>query len=167
MWSESARASAVGSADRAAYPTVEKTPQPPQLEVVDRGPHPVSRAFLAAVVEAVRTFAGRPDLHVSLLLTDDAEIGSLHAQHLGDPSPTDVMSFDLDGDAEVVVSVETAAREARADHPVAHEVALYVVHGLLHLCGFDDHSAGDRARMRAAERAVLDAVGVRVRDVDA
>lgn len=93
---------------------------------------------------------------VSLLLTGDREIGRLHDEFLGDPSPTDVISFAVDDGAELVVSVDTARRVARQKgHEARAELALYVVHGLLHVMGWDDLRAKDRAEMRAAESAVL------------
>ena len=138
------------------------------LDVVDRFRPRTGRAFVARVVDAVRAHVGREDLEVSLLLTDDAEIAALHARHLGDPTPTDVMSFALDGGAEVVVSVETARRVAReAGHAMRAEIALYIVHGILHTVGYDDVDAADRRRMRDAERAILGRLGLSVRDVDA
>jgi probable rRNA maturation factor len=79
-----------------------------------------------------------------------------------------VISFEVDGGAELVVSVETAARVARRHgHAVRAEVALYVVHGLLHCCGHDDVRARDRARMRHAEREVMRRLRLRVHAVDA
>ena len=141
---------------------------PVQLEVLDHGRPRTERAFLRRVVTAALTHADRLDLHVSLLLTDDREIARLHAEYLDDPTPTDVISFDLDGSAELVVSVETARRAAKEfGHTVRAEVALYVVHGILHVCGFDDITPRDRARMREAERAVMRSLRLRVRDVDA
>lgn len=140
----------------------------PQLQVVDRGRPRTSRALLRRVVAATLAFAERPDLAVSLLLTDDREIAQLHAEFLQDATPTDVISFALDDTAELVVSVETAAREAAAGgHTLAAEVALYVVHGLLHVCGYDDLRVRDRARMRAAERAVMAQLQLAVAAVDA
>ena len=76
-----------------------------------------------------------------------------------------MISFDLgeDGDglaAEIYVSVDRARAVARdRGERVERELALYLVHGALHLCGFDDRSAKDRARMRAAESLVLEALG--------
>lgn len=136
------------------------------LELTDRGRPRTDPALLRRVVRAVATFAGR-DLQVSLLLTGDREIAALHAEHLGDATPTDVMSFLVDGTAEVVVSVTTAARVARMHgHTRAAEVALYVVHGLLHTLGFDDTTPRARARMRAAERAILRRLRLVVAAVD-
>lgn len=138
-----------------------------QLEVVDRGRPRTDRALLRKVVRATLLHVDRLDLPVSLLLTDDAEIARIHDDYLGDPTPTDVISFALDDCAELVVSVQTARRVARAQgHTMRAEVALYVVHGLLHCCGFDDIAARDRKRMRIAEREVMTTLGLRVSEVD-
>lgn len=140
---------------------------PLQLAITDRGRPRTSRALLATVVRATLAYAARPQLAVSLLLTDDAEIARIHGDFLDDPTPTDVISFAIDDGAELVVSVETAARLARAHgHAIAAEVALYVVHGLLHVCGYDDIRARDRKRMRAAEREVLAQLSLHVAAVD-
>lgn len=152
---------------RAAPP--RPAPRSPAVQIVDRGRPRSEAAFLRRVVRATLAFAGRSRLPVSLLLTDDAEIARIHAEFLADPTPTDVISFPpADGDAaELVVSVQTAARVARKHgHARRDEVALYVVHGLLHCCGFDDLRARDRARMRAAERAVLARLRIVVAAVD-
>ncbi|MGK0155095.1 MAG: putative rRNA maturation factor [Neolewinella sp.] len=137
------------------------------LEITDRFRPRTERALVERVVAAVRDYVERPDLEVSLLLTDDKEIGELHEQFLDDPSPTDVMSFEMDDGAELVVSVETAQRVANeAGHEVAAEVALYIVHGMLHTVGFDDIEDDDRLRMRDAERAIMLRLQLVVRAVD-
>jgi len=137
------------------------------LELVDRFRPRTERAFVERVVAAVRTHVGRPALEVSLLLCGDSEIAELHNEYMDDPTPTDVMSFEIDGGAEVVVSVETARRLAAANGTsIRAEVALYIVHGILHTVGYDDKGAADRRRMRDAERAILTELGLDVRDVD-
>src|SRR5262249_2489941 len=94
---------------------------------------------------------------------DDREIARLHGEFLGAREPTDVLSFLIDDTAEIAVSVQTAARCARRHRSTLRaELALYVVHGVLHLCGFDDTDARSRLRMRAAEPAGLEALGLRV-----
>lgn len=138
------------------------------VRVTDRYGCPRSeRDLLVRAAAAARAAGQRADLAVSLLLTDDAEIARLHGEFLGDATETDVISFDVDATAEVVVNVDRAAREAaRRGVTRADELALYVVHGVLHVCGFDDIELADRARMRDAEREVLSALGVRIADVD-
>ncbi len=140
----------------------------PQLQINDRFVPATDPEFVARVVEAVLGHVQRPDMPVSLLLTDEAEIGEIHRQFLGDPSATDVISFPLDDGVDLVVSVERAQLQARQrGHSAAAELALYITHGILHACGFDDVEAQQRAAMRAAEREVLDALGLRIDAVDA
>lgn len=108
---------------------------------------------------------GRPGLELSIVFVGEAELCRLHAECLGDPEPTDVLSFDLGDEGggpagELYVSVDRA-REVALELGVAteRELLLYVVHGVLHLCGHDDHRSRARARMRAAEARVLERLG--------
>jgi probable rRNA maturation factor len=138
-----------------------------QLDVVDRARPRTPRPFLARVVRAALAHGGRPAMPVALLLTGDREIGRLHAEFLGDPSPTDVISFAVDDGAEIVVSVDTARRVAeQKGHAVRAEVALYVVHGLLHVMGWDDVQPRRREQMRAAEAAIMRSLGLAYAPVD-
>jgi probable rRNA maturation factor len=104
---------------------------------------------------------------LSVALVDDATITRLHDEYLGEPTPTDVISFPLLSDedgppspervlGEVVVSAETAHREAkkRGLEP-ERELALYAIHGTLHLVGFDDLEPRAKRRMRRAEKKYL------------
>lgn len=84
--------------------------------------------------------------------------------HATDES-TDVLSFDLSDDreieGEILVCAPYARREARARGlPWQTEIVLYVVHGLLHLCGEDDHVPADARRMRRIEREILGRLGL-------
>lgn len=140
---------------------------PLRLTIIDRFRPRSDRRLLERVVAAALQHGDRPELEVALLLTDDAGIAELHGRFLDDPSPTDVMSFESDGAADVVVNVQCARAEAaRRGTTIRSELALYVAHGLLHLCGHDDHAASARARMRAAEREVLAAIGLRAAPID-
>ena len=97
------------------------------------------------------------DKKVVVALVDDRTIAQLHERFLDKPGPTDVLSFP----GEIVVSGDTARREAeRRGLKPLHELLLYVVHGALHLKGYDDRKPKDRARMRAAERRVLKGLGL-------
>ena len=127
---------------------------------------------LAREVGAVLRRVGFPG-DLSLSLVDDAEMGRLHGSFSGDPAPTDVLAFPLAGPrgdgarfpaAEVVVSVETAVREARARRLRPRtEVLLYAVHGILHLRGEDDHDPVRARRMDRRTLALLRALGYRHR----
>jgi probable rRNA maturation factor len=133
------------------------------------GPRWLSERDVRAAVTAAFDHARRRRIAIDVVLVDDRTLAELHERFLGDPSPTDVMAFDLSGDAaaiaggveaEIYASHECARRvaAARGVHP-ARELCLYVVHGALHLCGFDDRSAGARRRMRRAEARIMKALG--------
>ncbi|MCA8942058.1 MAG: rRNA maturation RNase YbeY [Planctomycetes bacterium] len=138
-----------------------------RLSVTDRFEPRTERGFVERVVRAVLDFAGEPQREVSLLLTDDREIARIHGEFLDDPTPTDVISFDLGDTIDLVVNVQRAQeRASELGHEVGAEIALYIVHGVLHAFGYDDHEANDRARMRVAEREVLSRLDQRVTPVD-
>ena len=99
---------------------------------------------------------------LSIAVVDDEAIREVHREFLGVDASTDVISFDLGGGpeegpeetfGEVVVSAETAGREAvRRRLSPDVELALYAIHGTLHLVGFDDRTETERRRMRRMER---------------
>jgi probable rRNA maturation factor len=92
----------------------------------------------------------------------------LHEEFMGVAGPTDVLTFELDHDArgrvvagEVVVCVPYARREARRRGvAVEKELLLYALHGMLHLCGFDDRTDRDFAIMHRREDEILKKLGV-------
>jgi probable rRNA maturation factor len=122
----------------------------------------VDERALRDLVRRVLAGEGIEHAEMSIALVDDAAIHALNRRHLGHDWPTDVISFPLSGpgettlSGELVVSAEMAAATAsRAGADPRDELALYVVHGLLHLCGYDDQSAQDRARIRRREGEIL------------
>lgn len=129
------------------------------------GERPLSDERVAEVASAALAFGQRVGLGLSVVFVDDAALTALHGRFLGDDSPTDVMSFDLGEETqgpggELYVSVERAQARARERGvAVQRELALYVVHGTLHLCGYDDHEQEDRAAMRVAEHTVMESLG--------
>lgn len=131
-----------------------------ELEAPELSAERAREVLLAAFAHVERVPQG-----VVLVFVDDERLAGLHDEFLDDPSPTDVMAFDLSDEwggpqSEIYVSVERA-RAIAPTHGVSveRELVLYVAHGALHLCGFDDHEPHDRARMRAAERCVLRGLG--------
>ena len=101
-----------------------------------------------------------PPGEISIAFLEDREMADLHERYLGDPTPTDVITFPGDGEnefaGEICVSVDQAVKAAaQRDTSLAHELALYLVHGWLHLCGLDDIQCDDRRRMRAAENEIM------------
>lgn len=90
---------------------------------------------------------------ISVLLVSDRRMAELHRRFLGKRGPTDVLSFEH---GEIVVSVETAVRNARRFRSsLGKELRLYIVHGLLHLHGFDDRTPADAQKMEATQKRIL------------
>ena len=101
-----------------------------------------------------------PEGDISIVFLSDSALAKLHDDFMQDPSPTDVITFPGDKcmhfAGEICVSVDCAERVA-SDHgsTFAQELTLYLVHGWLHLCGYNDINNEDRLKMRDAERDVL------------
>jgi probable rRNA maturation factor len=138
------------------------------VEISDTQSHlGVTPEVVAQLVRGVLAAEGVARATISIALVDDATIREINARHLEHDWPTDVISFCLSetGDAvlegELVVSAETAVTTARcAGVEPWPELALYVVHGLLHLCGYDDQSADGRNAMRLRESEILTREGL-------
>jgi probable rRNA maturation factor len=129
------------------------------------GPHPLTDPQVERVTAAALEHGDRAGWTLSVVFVDDARLAEMHDTYLGDSSPTDVLTFDLGPQGEgprgeLYVSVERAeAMAVERGVTVARELALYVVHGALHLCGFDDSEPQMRASMRVAEREVMAGLG--------
>lgn len=97
------------------------------------------------------------DSQLTIVLVDDATIAKLNVQYHATSGPTDVLSFDYgEGQGELIISVECVVRHARRFHTTpARELMLYVVHGILHLHGYNDQAPNDRRCMRLAEKRLM------------
>ena len=94
---------------------------------------------------------GLAEVEVSVI--SDEQIAGVHGEFLDDPTPTDVITFDH---GEILVSADTAAARAlEFGHGVDQELALYIIHGLLHLAGYLDKEEADFERMRQAQTEIL------------
>ena len=100
---------------------------------------------------------------LSIVLVGDTEMARLNLRYHAATGTTDVLSFDYGaGHGELIISVTQAIAQARRYRTTpSRELALYVVHGILHLQGYDDLTPGKRRRMRAAERRLLDRLNYR------
>lgn len=118
------------------------------------------------------------DVEVGILWVDDAYIRTLNKEYRGKDCPTDVLSFafrEQIGDepeilddpfaeillGDIVISLETARRQAAEyGHSLEREVAFLIVHGMLHLLGYDHEEEHDRAIMRQEEGKILSDLGI-------
>lgn len=135
-------------------PSLPSAPEPKALE----------RAALAVLAHQ------SVDGDLSIVLTDDAQLHELNRDYLGIDAPTDVLSFSAsETDPEtarrylgdILISVPRADEQARAaGHALEAETQLLVVHGTLHLLGFDHAEDADKARMWKAQSEVLERLGL-------
>ncbi|MFM9995790.1 MAG: rRNA maturation RNase YbeY [Phycisphaerales bacterium] len=162
-----------------AEPTTDRTPhrpaQPAVVEVADRtgrlGPAP--SAWLLDRARAAASELGVAG-EVRVAVVDDPAMAAAHERYAGVPGTTDVLTFDYAADAptavdrephpldsDILICFDEATRHAaERDHPIERELLLYVVHGLLHCLGHDDHDEADAAAMHRREDEVLTTIGV-------
>jgi probable rRNA maturation factor len=145
------------------------------VTVLIAGPEPgaplrnVDRELLHERAVRVLRELERSDSELSIALVDDATIAELNRTYRSKSGPTDVLSFSqLEGEhielagnllGDVVISLETAARQARVAHRgLDSEVSKLLIHGILHLIGYD-HERDDEARiMQRLERRLRGAI---------
>ena len=120
----------------------------------------------AAAAAAAAGLPAEPEWECNILFVNDAKMAELNFDLLGHEGTTDVITFSYFDDGmpyeagetmvELIINPDAAAREgAVREGGYATEMALYIVHGLLHSAGEDDLSPGPRARMRRRERECL------------
>ena len=152
------------------------SPSPARREIAIANHYPRLRVDRAALKRIIHTLDAEfpkskiespkskillcPPGALSLVFLTDSALAQLHADFLADPTTTDVITFEGDpalGVAgEVCVSVDTAAAYAKKHRrDFATELLLYVVHGWLHLAGYDDLQPAKKRVMRRAEARAL------------
>jgi probable rRNA maturation factor len=90
---------------------------------------------------------------VFVWLVSDRRIAFLHRRFMRESGPTDVLTFQH---GEIFISVETARRQARAfENSLMRELKLYIVHGLLHLHGFEDQTPTEAREMKMAQERIV------------
>ena len=129
---------------------------------------------IARVARCVLDREGQPgDVGISLVITDDEQIRGLNRTYRRVDRATDVLAFPSAGGAEFVIPDEAGlylgdviisypmamAQAAERSHPVEAELAILVVHGCLHLLGYDDTGEEGRGRMWARQEEILSDLG--------
>ena len=139
-------------------------------KILGGDPEPFVREAIFAVARD-QGFAEDIDTEVSVTLTDDAEVREVNREWRGKDKPTNVLSFPMmqlsPGDApgpllgDLVLAAETCRREAADEgKSAADHVRHLIVHGTLHLLGFDHENDGDAAEMEGAEIRILAGLGI-------
>ena len=135
------------------------------------GTAPATRSVIRSAIRAALRHHQVKKAQVSVALVGDTLMARLNRRHLAHRGSTDVLSFDLSNgrpspdavDGELIVCVDAAKREAKLrGHAARVELALYAVHGVLHLLGYDDAVRRSALRMRRVEREILSRIGIQV-----
>ncbi len=129
----------------------------PTVLVSNRQPEPVDEAGVRELAQATLRGEGQIDVELSVSFVDETEIEDLHVRFMDEPGPTDVLSFPLDDVDEdgvrllgdVVIAPAVATRNNAKD-PAA-ELRLLLVHGILHLLGYDHEVDAEKAEMWARQ----------------
>lgn len=112
----------------------------------------VSAAWARRIAEGTLR-AEKRKMDLSVLITDDRRIRRINKRFLDHDFATDVVSFDT---GDIVISADYAKSYASKNGlPFRQELARYLVHGILHLLGYDDKKRADHARMHARQEAIL------------
>ena len=132
----------------------------------------IAADWLTGVARITLEMERTPSCQLSVVVTGDDQIRDLNRQFAGEDHATDVLSFSLregeqfvspdetDRLGEVIVSFETAERQAgEAGHQVEDEIAHLLVHGVLHLLGYNHIDPPDETKMRSRERSILSELG--------
>lgn len=141
----------------------------PRRAIAIANRHPRLRLDRRAITHAIHLLDARagafqggcPTGELSLVFLTDAALAKLHADFLDDPTTTDVITFEGDPilrtAGEVCVSADTAAAFARRHaRDFSDELTLYVIHGWLHLAGYDDLVPAKKRVMRRAEARAME-----------
>ena len=97
---------------------------------------------------------------LSIVFLNNERITELHQTYLQDATPTDVITFKGDPEmefaGEICINIEQAASVHQTQNTsISEEITLYLVHGFLHLAGFDDKTTAEQTRMRMAEKDLM------------
>lgn len=130
----------------------DRPPPLPRVLVDDRQDVPVDLRGLADLAASSLVAEGHREVELSLSFVTEDEIAVLHERYMGEAGPTDVLSFPLDavdGDGVRMIGdvVVAPAFAARTRDDLASELRLLVVHGVLHLLGYDHEADDERAEM--------------------
>ena len=134
----------------------------------DDQPHAIDKPRLKKAVRTVLDDAGIRSAEISIGIVTDQRMHELNRRFLKHDYPTDVLSFVLKQDkknysleGEIVASSDYAAREAEQyGWTMNDELLLYIIHGCLHLVGYDDTTARAKKEMTEAETKYLKQLGV-------
>ncbi len=119
--------------------------------------------FVKEVVKYTLEYEGTTDREVSIALIDDVRMEELNLRYRQKEGTTDVLSFPQEGEllGDVIVSIPQAIKQARqCGHSLQRELGFLLVHGLLHLLGYDHQNEEDELAMRNRQKKILQKINL-------
>lgn len=144
------------------------------LQVTSQFADRISEENLIKTGQSVLDFVlENPDVELTIQIDDNTAIQSLNKEFRGIDSPTDVLSFPseefnpdsgLEYIGDIMISYPRALVQAqKAGHPVESEVQLLLIHGVLHLLGYDHDTEEAKAEMWRDQKEILDHLGIEIK----
>lgn len=130
---------------------------------------PINLILVSKIAKKILRYEGKSKGGLSIVFVADTKIKALNKKFLKKGQPTDVLAFDYSEDSycrgkniflgEIIISSQAALRQAKIFKTnLSHEIVLYVIHGILHLVGYDDHDTREIQKMRQREKKLIQRV---------
>ena len=142
---------------------------------------PLNPSQILKITKTILRHEGVDKASLSIVFATRQRIKALNKKFLHRDYGTDVLAFDLSDNAvsrqksqrkpkivvgDIIISTDAALKNAKTyETALSREITLYVIHGILHLLGFDDHSPRDIKKMRKKEQELLDYLGIKIKTV--
>ena len=126
--------------------------------------HRIDEKFVGEIARSVLKAIKKENTELEIIFLSDAAIKRVNEKYKERNRATDVLSFDLGSCQEILISSDMALRNSRIfNTPLEKELILYVIHGILHLFGYDDEKVMARARMFRKQDSILEMLCAKVR----
>lgn len=122
--------------------------------------HRLNEKFIKKLTADILKILRKPrSAELEIIFLSDSAIRLLNRRYKGRNISTDVLSFELGELGEVIISSDTALRNSRIfNTSFEEEIVLYIIHGILHLFGYDDETAGAKNRMSKKENGIRERI---------
>jgi len=126
--------------------------------------HRINERFVGEIARSVLKALKKENRELEIIFLSDKAIKPINEKYRQSDCATDVLSFDLGSCGEILISSDTALRNSRVfDTPFEKELVLYVIHGILHLFGYDDEKPKTRSRMLRKQGSILEMLCAKIR----
>ena len=127
--------------------------------------HRINANYIKKIIVNILNILKKPsNTKLEIVFLSDRAIKPINRRYKGEKRATDVLSFDLGLCKEILISSDTALRNSRVyNTSFEKELILYVVHGILHLFGYDDERSKDRSKMFGKQKFIMEILCAKVR----